>query len=241
MQFKAKFMFPLLLFAAVPINLDREKEFIVWNVGQGLWSTLVEPSKCLHFDMGGEYMPLKPVQELCYEKQNIIFLSHEDWDHIGFVKKVARTLPKTCLVPPHTTKKSFTKSLVKSLLPCPEIPLVQKIDLNFYKTTNDSSRIIETENILLPGDSTACMEKKWCYLLKGIDRVRVLVLGHHGSQTSTSQHLLDKLSHLKLSIASAREQRYGHPHAIVRKRLKKNGIPLLRTEDWGHIRIQLPL
>jgi beta-lactamase superfamily II metal-dependent hydrolase len=47
------------------------------------------------------------------------------------------------------------------------------------------------------------------------------------------------LAGLKIAISSARKAKYGHPHIETIWLLKKRGVPLLRTEDWGTIALEL--
>ena len=69
--------------------------------------------------------------------------------------------------------------------------------------------------------------------------VDVLVLGHHGSQYSSSFAFL-KQFHPKLVIASAGfGNRYHHPSPITLARLQALKIPLLTTIDQGTIQFQL--
>jgi competence protein ComEC len=75
--------------------------------------------------------------------------------------------------------------------------------------------------------------------LSGLSGSRILVLGHHGSRTSTSSLLLDHLPRLTAAVSSARFRKYGHPHARVRRDLAKRHIPLLRTEEWGNLHFEL--
>jgi competence protein ComEC len=107
------------------------------------------------------------------------------------------------------------------------------------KTANASSRVIWWRGVLLPGDSSRDQEKFWVHAIKNLSRTRFLILGHHGSATSTGQELLHKLKNVRMAIASARFKRYGHPHSRVRADLSRARIPLLRTEDWGTIRVAL--
>jgi competence protein ComEC len=107
------------------------------------------------------------------------------------------------------------------------------------KTANASSRVILWRGILMPGDSSRDQEKYWVRAIKNLSRTRILILGHHGSATSTGEDLLRTLKNVRVAIASARFKRYGHPHLRVRTDLSRSGIPLLRTEDWGTIRVAL--
>ena len=58
-------------------------------------------------------------------------------------------------------------------------------------------------------------------------------------EASTSDDLLNRLPNLRLVIASARFARYHHPSIETVTRLRARGVPLLRTEDWGSIALQL--
>jgi competence protein ComEC len=96
---------------------------------------------------------------------------------------------------------------------------------------------------LLPGDSTREAELIWRHQLaahKIQNKIHVIVLGHHGSKTSTSDELLDSLGDsVLMGVTSARKKRYGHPHKTVTKRLQKNSISTFSTEAWGTIRFEL--
>lgn len=104
--------------------------------------------------------------------------------------------------------------------------------------SNESSRIYISDRIVFPGDAGARTERRvsGAYVL---ENARILVLGHHGSRTSTSEEWLGKLKRIRLSIASARRKRYGHPHPVVIDRMRKRGIPVVITEDWGNVRVKL--
>lgn len=100
---------------------------------------------------------------------------------------------------------------------------------------NDLSLVYQSSSyqVLFPGDSPIQREKQWIDEIR--KPVRGIVLGHHGSKTSTSKALLDHLPDVKWAVASARKKKYGHPHEKVVLALKKRRIPLLKTEDWGHL------
>ena len=87
----------------------------------------------------------------------------------------------------------------------------------------------------MPGDSPIQLEKLWATDFKSITLTRILILGHHGSRTSTGKDLLAHLPQLQFSIASARYAKYKHPHQETLNRLSEYNIPILKTEDWGNI------
>jgi competence protein ComEC len=242
-----------LLFAR-PVTTDpaREvnqtnREFVVWNVGQGLWTTWVESRFCVHFDMGGEHAPWRDVQKVCNGKQNTLNLSHWDLDHIIYAGRAIQKLKDVCLLTPPLGESNRRKQKLLAQIPkCarknfePATGLQRELSFGIRaqghskaaRSNGDSHVFLLDEAILLPADSTAAEEKIWDRI-HPLNDVRLLVLGHHGSRTSTSEDLLLHLRGVRMAVASAREAKYGHPHKEVRDRLKNFGIALLRTEDWG--------
>ncbi|WP_291516360.1 hydrolase [Bdellovibrio sp. ArHS] len=234
-----KYLVFLLVFASPSLNRDipARSYFVVWNVGQGQWLTAITPASCHHFDMGGEFFPWQKIIFQCAQKENFVFLSHWDWDHIGALNqfKNMTRLQKLCIQLRPRGKTSGRKArLLSSYLDCPVQFKGAVWSTQSPRNTNEQSHVIAFNSYLIPGDSTSAQEKKWS-TLSAFRQARVLILGHHGSQTSTSKELLDSLPALRMSVASARWARYRHPHSQVQWRLQKKKVPLLRTEDWGNI------
>jgi competence protein ComEC len=229
------FIFPVVL------STPELSQLIIWNIGQGQWVTYSSLTECDHFDIGGEFWNPLEIRSFCYKKLNRIYISHEDKDHTSFSLKSQSILPKVCLAEgPRTQFKKFTQEIIQKLSKCDYNPLVTKLpDTAQFKTTNDSSHVQVLKNVLIPGDSPTRKEKEWVFKIPHPETIKYLVLGHHGSRTSTSDLLLDHLPNLKLAISSARYVRYGHPHLETVLRLKNHRIPLLKTEDWGNIHLML--
>lgn len=224
--------------------------FIVWNIGQGLWTTAVSSSLCEHYDVGGETFHAGTVlRNTCNNKKNRVHFTHWDLDHINLVGKLLRWLPHACLETPPSGYGTLKKQLSLQ-----KLPMCNKSRTNEQKQhhhelkfisdfrrsdSNSLSRIfISHHQVLIPGDSSTTMENIWIKQLGSI-QPNILVLGHHGSKTSTGEALLKRLTPLRLSISSSRIQKYGHPHKQVIHRLHKHSVPMIRTEDWGHIAVQL--
>jgi competence protein ComEC len=240
----------LLLFTPPALRSETafQPQFIVWNVGQGLWTTWVQAEECWHFDMGGEYKEIiSRVDKVCGQKLNRIFLSHWDFDHIGFLKPVRGKNWKICLAQTPGGEPSENKrGLIRGLPSCDPAEGVKvlwdvergdpKLKTNCKnRSNNHDSHVFEISKplVLIPGDSTIDEEKLWSSRLS--PRIQGLVLGHHGSYTSTSDELLRRLPNLRWAVASQRFERYGHPHRKIVSRLRARKIPLLRTEDWGSL------
>lgn len=233
-------LYALIFLLATPIEMENPEHLIIWNVGQGLWTTVKAQQQCWHFDVGGEKAPWREIRQQCREFENRIFLSHWDWDHIGFLSRIRFALPNVCVIRiPLGESTSQKRALVSRHRICSgQIPFVEWNDVH-STTSNGLSHIAWWKNILFPGDSTRREEKLWLTKIQNIKQTRFLILGHHGSKTSTGRELLKQLPNLKTAIASARYRKYGHPHRDVLKNLKQFHIPILKTEDWGNIYIWL--
>jgi len=233
-------VFLLVFLLGTYASRDSPPELIVWNVGQGQWATIIDDQACWHIDMGGEFAPWKEIRALCRTRENRISLSHWDMDHIGFAGGARSQLPNLCLInapegPASVKKESLVLSLPRCGVPSPYTQWSNPKG----KTANAKSWVVLWRGVLAPGDSPRDQEKLWTRHLEGLEKVRFFILGHHGSRTSTSVELLQRLTHVKLAIASSRFRRYGHPHEEVVRELDHARIPLLRTEEWGTIHMRL--
>jgi competence protein ComEC len=225
-------------------------------VGQGQWITWISGHHCHHVDMGGERAPKNQILRLCRNRKNSLLLTHSDLDHISFISWGLRNLSGLCLKTPlreRTTR--FAQKKLLGLKLCDQTqkhtatvqevlfhPPPENISHPHKSDRNILSRVYiipgATRNALVPGDSTKEAEKIWKHQLPKAP-IQILILGHHGSRTSTSPELLAHLPHLKMGIASARKRRYGHPHPEITKRLVLSQAAPLSTEIWGNFVLEL--
>lgn len=217
-------------------------EFVVWNVGQGSWASEIGEQICVHYDIGGERYPHSSLLDSCKKKINIIALSHLDWDHVSFLMRSLRIYQEICFVSIADDPRApqFFKRFPQLKICEPELGrslLEVSLDNPSSREPNATSDVYFSKNysILLPGDLPKAFEK--LIPESSLRKTQVLVLAHHGSSTSTSKKMLLKMANLKMAIASARERKYHHPHPKTKALLRALRIPLLRTEDWGHIHI----
>lgn len=222
-----------------------ETHFIVWNVGQGQWVTAVEFDRCLHFDFGGEFFQLKDIKNTylqnCKNKKNELYLSHPDYDHYSFMSFIIKNSIYTCWAGqsiPHL--KRIDVGLVEFCHNTRNKRVNPKVLYQnpFAQNKNESSIVYLYKGFLFPGDSTAKQEILWANDL-AMKSIKYLNVGHHGSKTSSRLELLDRLPDLRFAFVQARKKKYGHPHQIVTSRFKQKNIPLILTEDWGHIVIKV--
>ncbi len=65
----------------------------------------------------------------------------------------------------------------------------------------------------------------------------VIKVGHHGSNTSSSQAFLSKVDPDYAIVPCGKGNSYGHPHSEVLTRLDKMGVTVYRADVHGHIAI----
>lgn len=217
---------------------DSFSKFTLWNVGQGQWVTLSTATHCHHIDSGGEFVDWASINKSCSKKINTIRFTHYDWDHIRFVNQLRDLSSIVCRESiPRYPIPSEKRKIIESIPICKSSSSVRLIYAGHPKSSNHQSHVFHILNkFLIPGDSPSSLEAQW--INKPEVSTEVLVLGHHGSRTSTSSALLHRFR-FKQALVSARKKRYGHPHKIVQERLKKYRIPLIKTEEWGNIHIML--
>jgi competence protein ComEC len=73
-------------------------------------------------------------------------------------------------------------------------------------------------------------------LKKNLDlKADVLKLGHHGSDTSSSEEFLQSVSPSEAIVSAGKDNQFGHPSRRVLSRLRKNGIKFIETAQAGTI------
>ena len=227
-----------LKFSEAPMHIDA---WVAWNIGQGQWVTHILNDYCRHFDAGGEFGSFKKIKKSlmyhCGTKTNEIALSHWDLDHFFNLPSLAKALPRVCwrYQPVFASQKAQARKILQLELPiCQAGALLNYWSPPAAHTTNESSAVFSEQQALLPGDSPINQEKIWSQQLE-LAKIKILILGHHGSRTSSGRDLLTRLPALQFAVSSARYARYRHPHPDTLKRLREFNVPVLRTEDWGHI------
>jgi competence protein ComEC len=221
-------------------DLNYKNELVVWNIGQGQWITWSDYETCIHFDIGGEKIPWEKIMNLCQGKTNKIVFSHKDKDHTQWAYSLFKKAPKhTCLLTQITTPpypvgfknipQCQNREEYKSWQKLKPPKNIRIKDYNFH------SEVVHFKKFLFTGDASQKAEKYWAGQIINNDLIKVLILGHHGSKTSTSKLLLNNLPKLNQCVSSSREARYGHPNKETLKRIKEKNCPHLNTGRWGHI------
>lgn len=115
----------------------------------------------------------------------------------------------------------------------PRIPAEKTLD------TNDTSVVIKvthgTQDILLTGDMEAPLERHLVKQNATELTSEILKVGHHGSDSSSSQEFVEAVKPKFCIISSGEGNSYGHPHGVTVRRLERMGCQVLRTDLSGDI------
>ncbi len=254
---------------ALSRKFDNSKLYlIVLDVGQGDSFLLKLPNgKAALIDAGnsneyfssGKDVILPALKYFKIHTIDYLFISHIDNDHYLGVYELLGNIPIKCIFKP---KLNFELEKDKEL----EKQIKNyEIKLNYYnanvltisnsriyvlndslwknKTTNESSAIIKLKygetSVLFMGDASVKTE----HLLinkygKFIDS-DILKIGHHGSNTSTSNNLLRVVSPMYSIISCGLNNAYQFPDSSVVNRIKNNNSIIYRTDIHGTLVFEL--
>lgn len=192
---------------------------------------------------------------------DLVAISHHHSDHYGGMDEVVRALHPRYFLASHSghSTRMYLKLLktveAQSITAIEPTSRPRKIELGSVQLTifpqapedreeenNNSVGIRMTYgsfSMLFPGDSEG-PERRW-WLEKHPDLVRgctILKLAHHGSRNGTDERWLEAVRP-ELAVASmGRNNEFGHPHAQTLSLLRRQQIPLLRTDQLGTITLQ---
>jgi competence protein ComEC len=109
------------------------------------------------------------------------------------------------------------------------------------REVNDASIVLlgsfEGRHFLLTGDAEAEVEA--VLVARGLPRLDLLKVGHHGSSTSTTEAFVAATRPRLAAVSVGAENDYGHPSREVLARLAAAGAMVLRTDLVGTIDVAL--
>lgn len=102
-----------------------------------------------------------------------------------------------------------------------------------YSDLNNSSIVIrltyKNSSFLFTGDAEELSEKD----ITATVSADVLKVGHHGSNTSTSDAFLSEVDPMYAVISCGRNNKYGHPHSETLEKLENDDVTIYRTDTMG--------
>lgn len=254
---------PLLLplFLSWPTPVARGSFVVdVLDVGQGTAVLVRTRHHALLFDTGarypngydaGEAVIVPALRALAVPRLDALVVSHADSDHAGGVDSVLRGVPVLRLlvgerlsstIPPDVPAPEFCREHQRwhwdgvqfdLLHPPPRYPA----DGNEASCVL-SVRAADGSAALLTGDAGEVAERRMLALHRSRLASQLLVLGHHGSHTSSTPDFVDAVAPT-LAVASAGyRNRFGHPHEDVMRRLAWRGIEVATTWRTGAVQVR---
>lgn len=201
------------------------------NVGQGHATLIQYRSNDVLIDTGTQSNANYLMHFLHYRHVrylDALLITHDDADHSGGVERLISEQFATHVYP---HKTSWHSALIIDSL----------VDVRFDSSDNEDSAmyLVQLPNlsVLISGDAYHQQEKLVVNTYLDL-KVDVLLVGHHGSRTSTHPNFI---SHLQpsLAIISAHSSLYGHPHRETLRTLQQFQVPFLENEHAGDISIYI--
>lgn len=248
------------------VLLDANWYIYYFDVGQGDCALLISARqrKVIMIDTGGlksydeastYYVSDKIITFLHsrgIKKIDKVLLSHGDYDHMGDALNIIQKVKVTEVIFNCGQYNTLEKDLIKELQQrkikysaCVKEVNVGKTKMQFlntrvYDNENDSSSVIymnyNSYKFLFMGDAGTVREQD---LLKqyNLAKIDFLKVGHHGSNTSTSEEFIKKIMPTYAIISVGKNNRYGHPKDSVLALLDKSKI--YRTDLNGSIEVKV--
>lgn len=236
-------------------TLDDTRVSVI-NVGQGQ-SVLVQQGKSHYLvDCGGKHAGVTAdtvanflLSQGIFRMDGII-LTHYDSDHAGSVLDLLTSVEADRIYMPDMHDSNGIRELIEQTHPdkIQLITNISQVDADGGKFTlypaesavndNESSVCVlfQAENcdILITGDRSSKGERA---LLKQVQlpQLELLVVGHHGSNASTSLELLMATCPKAAAISVGANNLYGHPQEEVLDRLSRFDCQVYRTDLQGTI------
>ncbi|HLR21078.1 MAG TPA: ComEC/Rec2 family competence protein [Tissierellaceae bacterium] len=239
---------------------DLEIHFI--DVGQGDSILIKEEDEFMLIDGGkradGDTV-VKYLKEQNVESLKYVIGTHPHEDHIGGLKKVVDRFQIENVIMPditHNTKvfedvldSVINKGLSIIVGRAGDKYSLKDADILFlapngdkYSSINDYSISIKIEygktSFLFPGDAEKTSENEMIENYSKSLKSDVLKLGHHGSNTSTTEDFLNEVNPSIGVISVGKDNKYNHPNKDILERLDEKDIKVFRTDVDGDIIIK---
>ncbi len=228
------------------------------DVGQGASQLIISPSgRIMLIDGGHNDDEARIVQYLKNHgvtRVDILIGTHPDADHVGGLDAVVDAFDIGEIYMPDilATTKTF-ESVLDAIerkqvqVKTAQAGIILAFDENItaeiiaprqmYKDRNEMSAVVRLtygqSTFLFTGDAEAASESDMRQSQENL-RSDVLLIGHHGSLSSTSELFLQAVQP-QFAIIQVGTNKYGHPHPTVVERLTAAGATIYRNDRDGHI------
>lgn len=240
----------MLIYQYEPTKLDSQQgRLTVWDVGQGLSVLFETRNHVLLFDTGlpteGQNI-LQLLRAKGITKLDAVVLSHQHDDHTGGWRAIQQSVATNKL----WLDKRASQNNIDSAACHDESwewdgVYFEWLTLPWNQKMNENEQscvlriIVQGQAILLTGDLEKHGERALVRAYGDGLYSQILVLGHHGSNSSSQHYFLDKVRPEIAVSSSGYLSRYRHPHPAVLDRLSDRQIELWRTDEMGAVEITI--
>lgn len=254
------YLFLLILFHYNYNSIVRNDYLLMLDVGQGDSILLSIENNNILIDTGGiynsndisKYTTIPLIKSLGISKINYMIVSHGDYDHMGEAINLVENFKVEKVIFNCGEYNDLEKKLIEVLdkKKTPYYSCIKELNVDNnklyflnnkdYGNENDNSSVIYTKlnnhKFLFMGDAGVEVEQDLIekYNLQDID---VLKVGHHGSNTSSSNNFIDEINPKYSIISVGKNNRYGHPNDGVLDNLEDSQI--YRTDQDGSIMFKI--
>lgn len=236
-------------------RLDEER-MTVLDVGQGQCILLQADGRNYLIDCGGGSdtrsadLAAETLLSQGIRRLDGVIVTHYDRDHAGGVGYLLSRIPADTVFLPETVDVDGTQESILANCDGRDTVVVQDVQLCWEDncldifapvlstSSNESGLSVLFQRgdhaILITGDMSYLGER---LLLeeKQLPRLTALVVGHHGSASSTGMDLLSATRPEYAFISVGADNGYGHPSTEVLDRLAEIGCTVYRTDENGTI------
>ncbi len=225
---------------------DTTPRLSVLDAGQGTAVVFSAGARALLYDTGGgdpagpniaNTVVIPWLRHSRLRSLQTLMVSHDDLDHSAGVVDVQRAMPVVSLLVGETLLPGARACRAGMSWEWPAGIRFQVLSPGAAEEGNDASCVLLIDapgmRVLLAGDIGVEQERELIRFWGPQLTSDVLLVGHHGSSTSTSQSWLNHVSPRIAVISAGYASRFGHPHADVLARLHTQGIAVRETALEG--------
>ncbi len=236
------------------IDKQNNLEVVFLDVGQGD-SALVKTGsgQKVLIDAGANYITLQKLQEylpIFSKSIDILLLTHPDMDHVGGSKEILDFIKvKNVIISSENKYEDYIGDFETTKVSSKQRIILDKDlgleILNPEKSQNGDDNHNAIVNRLVYGsfefvfmaDVGVEIERNLVSFgyFENKDTKKILKIGHHGSDTSSSEIFLKKIKPEYCIISLGKDNKYGHPNREVLLRLEKYCKNIYRTDKNGDI------
>ena len=243
------------LLLLLPILLARppahtQPQLDVLDVGQGTAVVFRSAGKALLYDTGGGHpaganlarsVVLPWLRSRGVRQLDDLVISHNDLDHSAGLDAVLGSLTVRRLWQGELSKARGRPCAAGAAWEWPDGSRFRFLSPTGAEAGNDASCVLQIDaggrRFLLPGDIGQAQERQLIRYWGDELYSEVLLVAHHGSNTSTYQAWLNRVAPDVAIIAAGHASQFGHPHDRVLARLRRSAVDIRETAGEGAINI----